>query len=121
MFRSQVVVQAGEEQPPAVTTEPINGEEEQNEGEIDPLATPVDMVNQRLQARREVGQAAEAELRVSTYCLLWWLRGSAMSESNIPCAELMSVGTAALSMAAHIAAALHQYLLVHDLLLVPLF
>ncbi|KAL3146714.1 hypothetical protein ABBQ38_014702 [Trebouxia sp. C0009 RCD-2024] len=61
--KEQDLAEAGEEQPPAVTTEPINGEEEQNEGEIDPLATPVDMVNQRLQARREVGQAAEAELR----------------------------------------------------------
>ncbi|KAL3135015.1 hypothetical protein ABBQ32_007963 [Trebouxia sp. C0010 RCD-2024] len=52
-----------DEQAPAETTEPINGEEERDEGEIDPLANPVDMVNQRLQARREAAQAAAAELR----------------------------------------------------------
>lgn len=52
------------------SAEAVNGEEEQEEGEIVPPPTPVDKKAQRLQARRAVAQAAADELKVcrpSTY------------------------------------------------------
>ncbi|KAL3135011.1 hypothetical protein ABBQ32_007959 [Trebouxia sp. C0010 RCD-2024] len=54
---------SGSEEEAPVEAEPVNGEEEREEGEIVPPATPVDKKAQRLQARREAAQAAAAELK----------------------------------------------------------
>ena len=62
-----------EEEAPA---EAATGEEEREEGEIIPPATPVDKKAQRLQARRAAAQAAADELKVcqpSAFCP--WLLG----------------------------------------------
>ncbi|KAL3146717.1 hypothetical protein ABBQ38_014704 [Trebouxia sp. C0009 RCD-2024] len=92
--KQQDLAEAGEalssEEDAPGEVEPVNGEEEREEGEIVPPATPVDMVNQHLQARRQVAQAAEAELRVGTSNLLWRLHRSAMSALDILCTHLLS-------------------------------
>ncbi|KAL3146721.1 hypothetical protein ABBQ38_014708 [Trebouxia sp. C0009 RCD-2024] len=54
---------SGSEDDAPAETEPINVEEEREEGEIVPPATPIDKKAQRLQARREAAQAAAAELK----------------------------------------------------------
>ena len=56
-----VEASGSEEEAPAVAA---SGEEEQEEGEIIPLATPVNKKAQRLQARRAAAQAAADELKV---------------------------------------------------------
>ena len=69
----QAEASGGEEEAPA---EAATVEEEREEGEIVPPATPVDKKAQRLQAKRAAAQAAADELKVSrpsAFCP--WLSG----------------------------------------------